>query len=384
MSKRLLIITCHKLDDNNGGANASKGFIRCFAALFDDCSLIYPEFEGDTAPYIPSSYKLFPCHDGRMKLQKGLDMYRGVVGGLYAHVRRHLRDHQYDVIVIDHSAAGTSIVKTIKQTGAQLITIHHNVERDYLRDNGKERPLTYRLPYTYFAKKSERDCLRHSDVNLTVTAADAQTFCTWYPDRNLHVHPWGIFAYRPIADTSFPSKGTDGCTFIVTGSLCFIQSLQPILEFLRRYWPLVLEVCPQSRLIIAGRKPGKLLIDACAGTKGITIIPNPIDMAEPVSMADYYVCPINAGSGFKLRVMDGLRQGLPVLCHRVSAAGYESMAAAGCLFAYHDELSFADSLRRMLSTTVPPATVYQTFRRNYSTEAGTERLRTILKQENII
>lgn len=384
MNKRLLIITCHRLCDNNGGANASKGFIRCFASLFDDCSLIYPEFDGDTSPYIPAVYKLYPCHDSRVKLQKGIDMYRGVLSGLYYHIRRHLRDHRYDVIVIDHSFTGASLVKTIRKACTTLITIHHNVERDYLRDNGRERPLTYRYPYLYHARKVERECLCHSDLNLTVTAADAQTFCSWYPDRELHVRPWGIFAYRPIVDTSFAPKEAGGSTFVVTGSLCFLQSLQPILEFLRCYWPLVREACPQARLIIAGRDPGKLLVDACAGTDGITIIPNPVDMAEAVSLADYYICPISAGSGFKLRIMDGLRQGLPVLCHRVSAAGYESMAAAGCLFAYHDELSFADSLRRMLSASVSPSTVYQTFRRNYSTEAGTARLSHILKQEHII
>ena len=40
MNRRLLFITHHKLDDNNGGANASKGFLHCFARLFDDCTLI--------------------------------------------------------------------------------------------------------------------------------------------------------------------------------------------------------------------------------------------------------------------------------------------------------------------------------------------------------
>lgn len=383
MNKRLLFITCHKLDDNNGGSNGSKGFIRCFASLFDDCSLIYPEFEGDTAPYIPAAYKLYPCHDSRLKLQKGIDMYRGVVSGLYYHIRRHLRNHQYDVIVIDHSVTGTSLVKTIRKAATTLITIHHNVERDYLRDNGKERPLTYRIPYIYYAKKAERECLRHSDVNLTVTESDAAVFRSWQRGRDLHIHHWLNSEWRPIADKVFAPRER-AATFIITGSLCFLQSLQPIVEFVRRYWPLMRQECPQARLVIAGRNPANSLLQACQGEADIRVVPNPDDINALVQQANYYVCPINTGSGRKLRIMDGLRQGLPILCHEIAAAGYERMAAEGCLFVYRNESSFVDSLRRMLASDIAPQTVYQAFKANYSVEAGIARLREILRQEHII
>jgi len=383
MNQRLLVITCHRLDETGGGQNASKGFIRCFADLFDDCSLIYPEFPGDTTPFIPGKYKLFPCHDGRPRLLKGLDMYRGVVGGLYGCVCRHLQEHRYDIVVIDHSAAATSLVKTIKQTGAKLITIHHNVERDYLRDNGRERPITYRLPYNYFARKAERDCLRFSDLNLTISERDAVEFRSWYKDCDIHAHYWGCFEYRPIANKSFSSK-QKGCTFVITGSLCFLQSLQPILQFISHYWPIVRKECPQAQLIIAGRNPHQLLKDACAAQADISLIPNPEDMSVILQQADYYVCPINAGSGLKLRIMDGLRQGLPILCHEISMAGYECMADCGCLFGYHDEVSFTTALHELLTSAMSPDTVYRTFQAHFSAEAGADRLRTILHLENII
>lgn len=379
---RLLFITCHKLDENNGGANGSKGFIRCFAALFDDCSLIYPEFE-DTASYIPSKYKLYPCHDSRSKLRKGFDMYRGVVGSLYYCVREHLKNHSYDVIVIDHSATGTGLVKTIKATGAKIITIHHNVERDYLRDNGRERPLTYRLPYNFFAKKAERDCLKASDINLTVTERDANVFKTWF--EGAVVYNWGNFMYRPIDDKAFNDKQDERNskpTFIITGSLSFPQSVRPILEFVHRYWPRVEQACPHAHLIIAGRNPVQALTEACAMKGNIELVPNPDDMAEYISKAHCYVCPIDEGSGRKLRITDGLKEGLPVLCHDVSASGYECMAEAGCLFAYHDETSFDTSLHNMLYSPIKPDTVYRVFRDNYSIEAGVRKLRNILSTHN--
>ena len=379
---RLLVITRHRLNENNGGANASKGFVNCFAALFDDCSLIYPEFS-TPASYIPEKYKLYPCSDGRSKLRKGLDCYRGVLSPLSTFVKRHLSEHSYDVVVIDHSFIGASLVKEIKATGAKVITIHHNVERDYQHDNRKEYSLSFRLPYIYFAEKAERDCLCFSDLNLTVTSKDASTFCSWYPDKDIHVYRWGIYEYRPIMPKTF-SKKSKGLNFIITGSLHFYQSLLPIIEFIKRYWPLLHEAYPSATLTIAGRNPSETLQRECIGKEGIILIPNPDNMEDVVQQADYYICPINAGSGLKLRVMDGLRQGLPVLCHKISAYGYEAIADHNCLFAYDDEQTFMASLRQMVSSSVPPTIVYQVFRENFSQETGIRRLSQILEQEKII
>ena len=123
-----------------------------------------------------------------------------------------------------------------------------------------EKPLLYRLPYLYYRRKAERDCLRHSDVNLTVTAHDAEVFRSWYP--GIHVYPWGIFEHQDTPRPVFePPK--DKHTFVITGSLYFRQSLLPIIDFVRRYWPLVLQACPDAKLIIAGRNPAAELLQNC-------------------------------------------------------------------------------------------------------------------------
>lgn len=380
MKKRLLIATYHRLDENTGGSNGSKGFIHCFANLFDDCSIVCQTFD-NVAQFIPSTYKIYPYHEHRDKIQLAIDIYRGVIFGLYYAIKEHLKTHLYDVIVIDHSITGAAIIKDIKTTGAKIITIHHNVERDYLFANARQHSLTYRLPYLYYAKKAERDCLRMSDVNLTVTEHDAQVFRSWYP--NIHVYNWGNFEYRPIPDKVF-TQSSKKKIFVITGSLDFQQSLLPIMDFIHRYWPVLRHECPQAQLLIAGRQPAEELQAACAKAEGITIVPNPGNMAAIVAKANYYLCPIFTGSGRKLRILDGLKQGLPVLCHEVAAAGYERFCDCGYMFSYNDEQSFTTSLQQMLSARILPQQVYEAFRDAFSIRNGTERLRHILEQENII
>ncbi len=381
--KRLLIITRHRLHENNGGANATKGFIHCLASIFDDCSLICPAFEGDATLYIPANVKLYPYHDQRSRITKGLDVWRGKICANEPYVKRHLKDHAYDIIVVDHSFAGALLVNAIKDTGAKMITIHHNVERDYQHDNRKEYSILFRWPYIHYAQKAEKECLQYSDINLTLTEKDALEFKSWYPDRDMHLYPWGTFDYRPMEDKTLSPKHKEP-HFIITGSLYFMQSLNPIMEFIQHYWPLVKDVCHEARLTIAGRNPSQILYKTCKDDNSITIIPNPDDMAALVSQANYYICPINAGSGLKLRVMDGLKQGLPVLCHQISAAGYEPLEIAGCVYSYHNEESFGKKLHQLLTSEMDPNIVYQTFKKCFSLETGISRLNDILLQENIL
>ena len=383
MTKRVLIITRHILSQNNGGANATKSFINCFSALFNDCSLICPIYDSHANSIIPHKIKVFSYEDHRNRIQKGLDCWRGRICANELFVKQHLKEHYYDIVVIDHSFSGASLAKTIKATGAKLITIHHNVECNYQYDNRKDYSLLFRWPYIHHAIKAERMCLRYSDTNLTLTESDAREFQSWYPDTDLHIHIWGTFEYRPIETKTFIPRNHSH-QFVITGSLNFVQSLFPIMEFIDDYWPIAKQECPDAKLIIAGRNPSDVLIRKCNKDARIMLIPNPDNIESVVQEANYYICPINLGSGLKLRIMDGLKQGLPVLCHEVSIAGYEQIAAGNGLFSYQDETSFRTALQEMLSTDINPNDIFQLYKETFSLDTGIERLHDILTKEHYL
>lgn len=375
--KNLLFITRHYLDDNNGGANATKGFIHTFASAFGALDLIYPEHDDvDCSSYVPSSCVLYPCYDKRSKMMKVVDMYRGRVHRFTDFVKQHLNSHQYEIIVIDHSILAATLIEAIKQTNAKIITIHHNVEKNYLKDN--EPSIIYRYPYDYFCKKAEIDALLNSDINLTLTDRDAETFKSWFPEKNLHQHNIGICEYRQLTEPQYNNDNNTN-TFIITGSLCFKQSLLPIMDFLSNYYPLLKAQCPTAKLIIAGRNPSEELKQKCASDSSIELIANPENMNEVVQRANYYVCPINAGSGIKLRILDGLKQGLPVIAHEVASRGYDYVESAGCLFPYHDKATFNTALTSLLNSKSSKSHVFNTFKHVFSLDACVVRLKEIVK-----
>ena len=380
---KVLIITNHYLDENNGGANCSKANIRALSELYTDCTLIYPEHnEKSSVNSIPHNIKAIPCFDHRSRFQKGIDIYRGILHRMPMFVATHFENNKYDLVVIDHSITANGVIHNVKKQCGKVVTIHHNNEAQYIQDNMPN--LLYRWPYIYYARKAERDALSMSDLNIALTEKDARSFRKWYPNSNIHCYTMGTFQYQDLPLT-IQDDGARVCkNFVITGSMNFQQSQRPIVEFVERYFPILLRVIPDANLVIAGRNPSENIRKVCSHIKQITLIPNPVDISKVVSQADIYVCPINTGSGVKLRVMDGLKLGLPILGHMVSLNGYETIKNDGFFFDYDDERSFEQALLSIVNLNYKKQQVYNSFLSYFGFESGKKRLQDILQKEKLL
>lgn len=378
---KVLLITNHYLDRKEGGPNASKGFIKLFSSVFSDITLIYPDNQkGHIDHYIPDNVQKIPYHDIRTKLNKLVDTYRGRLHGLYSIVKKQLDNNRYDLIIIDHSVIWASLTEILKGTESILITIHHNVEKYYHRDNPAN--LLYRIPLRLFALKAESQAVRNSHINLTLTKKDVEEFKKLFPNAKGTFYHLGAFDYQTIEFKA--SQKNDLSTYIITGALSFPQSNYPIIEFLNKYYPIICKYNPQNTLIIAGREPTEEMERACKQYSSVHLIKNPPEMLPLLQKAGYYICPINMGSGQKTRVADGFKSGLPVLCHDISSYGYEEMTNRGFLFTYHDKESFEKAYVKMVSNHYSQLEVYNAYEYYFGVNAGVKRLIEILKKENIL
>ena len=379
--KKVLFITDHYIDKNIGSSKGSRGFIKVFSEIYKDVTFIYPDYEGsDIEQYIPLGVKKIPCIDNRNLVKKGIDYYRGRLHRFCDIVRRHLKKHKYEIIVIDHSHIWSSLTDAFVSSGAKLITIHHNVEKDYVRDN----PVSFylRIPYQYFSIKAEKDAVMNSNVNLTHTGKDKDDLMKMFPNAKGGFYHLGAFDYNMVDYN--PSKVADPNTFIITGVLSTRQSTIPIVDFVNHYWPIVIEEKPKAKLIIAGRKPTDLIKKACSSNPSILLVADPEDMTEYLDEAKYYICPINLGSGQKTRISDGLRKGMPVLCHEVSIYGYETIFKAGYINTYHDVQSFRSSLRKVIMTEYDSKEIFREYSNFFSLESSVIRLKKILSEEHLL
>ena len=373
---RVLIVTHNYLSGFGGGAYGARAYINAFAALYDDVSLLYPVQKGNAAPTeISPRVRMMGAADPVPALRKaGRILFKGVLHRFEKPFRDLLSRERFDIIVFQNSKCSSRIIREARASGARTVVIHDNYEKEYTRDN---TPFLLRPLLLPAVVRTERNAVREADLNLVLTPDDAHVLERRYGDgKKGRIERWGSFEYKPSGTWS-PCTVSEP-VFAITGNLGAMQTLSSLIPWLSDYYPILKSVIPEARLVVAGKNPSTEL-KRILSMQGAELVDTPADMTEVLRRAKYYVCPVDCGGGIKLRVMDGLRQGLPVLAHKVSARGYEAFQGIS-LFAYEDRDSFRTALQALLDCPGNQETRRQLYLRCHSFDAGVSRLRKILEE----
>lgn len=292
-------------------------------------------------------------------------------------VKKRLADgHRYDYCVFNNSRTSTGLIRLVRSLGIKVITIHHNVEPEFVRDNTSN--WAHRLLLMSLVRRAERRAWHLSDYNLFLTSQDLTAFQRLYGRNNSVNSIVGTFEYLPLPAITQKDCCSSWLTYAITGSLCLPQGIDGVKYFLEELYPYLPE---QSKVIISGRKPTDEVAALCSRYDNVQLIPNPVDMNEIINKADVYICPTRLGGGMKLRVMDGLRLGIPVIAHSCSARGYDELTNGDCLSVFDDKEEFASALHILVSKIkagkINRSNIQQRYKDEFSYQAGIGRLKAI-------
>lgn len=373
---KILFITHHYLSNNGGGSFASRAYINAFAEVADEMTLLYPVKEGENVfQGINSKIKLMPIAYSKPKLGKLFDSLIGKVHRYYNVAPQEIRSGKYDIVVFDTSIVSYGMLDIAKNTGSKTIVIHHNYQYEYFRDNVKG---VLKRNTLFWCKQYEGESVRKADLNLTLTNQDADLLANAYNSGNkLNYWLLGVFEFAPIIKLDLKCKENTQRRFVITGNLSAIQTEDSLIPWINEYYPILKEMFPNATLTIAGKSPSQLICEMC-NERNINIIPSPVSMDSIMENADYYICPTSLGGGIKLRIMDGLRWGLPIVAHEVSVRGYDLFVEKGCMFSYADKDSFREALYKLKMTAMSCQNVGGLYSSIFSFEAGVERVKKIV------
>jgi glycosyltransferase involved in cell wall biosynthesis len=376
----VLIITNKYLDGKTGGSVASLGFINAFPLLYSDCYLIYPVNGEQSSPRINPGLKRIPCNDNRKKWEKGVGVYFGRIHRFSKLARKTIIEMKPKIVVFDTSIVSHGLIEIVKKNKVKIITIHHNVERDYFSDNPP--PLIIRFPYRFYIKRAERKCVQKSDLNLTLTMNDKSRLTELYTNnRKPDIECLGVFEpykVESVLNTENERKDRNTIKLAITGSLGYSQSNLSIIKFVNDYFPGIVVDGLKFETVIAGSNPSDELKHLCDDKAGLKLISNPGNLSEIIAESDIYLCPVGSGSGLKLRIMDALRLGKPVIAHEISARGYEQFVNAGFIFIYSDVPTFRKCIREVTSREFNRDEIRKLFFDVFSFSNGVARLSKLL------
>ena len=189
-------------------------------------------------------------------------------------------------------------------------------------------------------------------MNLFLSADDMDTFHRQYSDDNSAPESIiGIFEPYDSIINVLPLTPLPPNKLAICGSLNSIQTIKGIEHFRNNCLTALANIYKDNYMLrIAGRNPGKLIYDLFKNNNNIKIIPNPVEMSNVIKDCGIFICPTNVGGGIKLRILDGLKLGMPILTHEVSARGYNALHQYNWFQMYHDEESFAKGLSHIIKT----------------------------------
>lgn len=363
----LMMSYCY-LDGTGGGVFATRAYVNAVAELSERAALLVKQKPGLPPEDISPEVAVTPLVENRSKVLKGLRMLLGILHPFRKEMKKALGTGDYDTVFFCSSIASYRLIGLAKSYGCRVITLHHNYEYEYYRDN--MRGCVGRV-MLHWVKRFERQAVLRSDINLTLTEDDRRLLLGAYGGDPGTFRVTGVFEYCRKAPSE-PSAASPGQSFVITGTLSAVQTYEPLGRWVRTYWPILKEEMPGASLKVAGRDPSdrlRVLLEAA----GCDVIASPASMGPVLRDASCYICPTDLGGGLKLRIMDGLGAGLPVITHEVSLRGYERFAGR-YVFGYHDAESFREALAGYSACAASPEEIRAAYAAEFSFDAGVSRL----------
>ena len=376
MNKRILIdATNVNISIPGGGSFCTKAYIEAFVALFPGrVDVLHPQEE-----HIRDERYTTIDVPRRSFLQQIVGFGKGQfhrAGSFIIHYLRAQKD-TYQTVLISTGLFAGGILPKIHAFGIQVIVLHHNYEPEYRMDS--KSVLTFKGRMDGLVRYWERKGYQQADINLFLTNQDKERFEKEYGVRpNNYVT--GVF--EPTHDRIETKTASSDQSAVITCALNDMQNQTPLLRFAEQYLPIFEQTLPTWRIRLMGRKPSDALQKMAKQHDTIVLIPDPEDIRSLAAESAIYLCPMDAGGGLKLRIMDGLRAGQPVLTHVRSARGYDALVGKPWFYTYHDADSFQRGLEQIaqyINTNEYSRFKVQThYYSLFSLESGIERLKAIL------
>lgn len=186
-------------------------------------------------------------------------------------------------------------------------------------------------------ERFEGNAYRRADRVVACTEADAALIRERFGQPNVDVVDNGI-------DRAFfeQARGTrDPHAILFLGALDWRPNLDGVNLLLDRIFPAVRALIPQARLRIVGRHPSPALVQRCAGAAGVELHADVPDVRPFLAEAGVLAVPLRIGGGSRLKILEALACGLPVVSTRVGAEGLNLVPGEHFVQAEEDAMAAA-------------------------------------------
>jgi polysaccharide biosynthesis protein PslH len=237
--------------------------------------------------------------------------------GMIQRLRKILESVPFDVVHFD--TLGLAQYRQFVRSSGTVLN-HHDIQSSLMarraaNDRNILRGHYWRSEARKLHEAEQRWCPRF-EVNLVVSREDEKLLADSLPRIETMLVPNGV-------DTDYfrPRPDPWGKTLLFCGSLDQYANRGAMNFFFDAIWPSLTRRLRNVEIYIVGRRPPKSLQRLSAGDDRVHVPGFVEDVRPYFRKATAYVCPIRDGGGTRLKILDALATGVPVIATRFACSG---------------------------------------------------------------
>ena len=237
-----------------------------------------------------------------------------------------------DVVVLGHTQLH-ALAERVRASGAALVVDMHNVESQLYR-----RLVSPRVPLKYLSRRLLGIGARPIEAVERRLAELAQQvwLCSEDDRRRLSslvgrraelcvvpngLPPGRLRAERPRGVPPFAAAGRSP-KLLFLGHLAYPPNVQAAYFLCRSLAPRLARLPERPEIVLAGRQPTRKVVNLAAA-RSVTLVADPPEVDALLSEADLMLVPLGGGGGTRIKVLEALGAGLPVVATPLAVEGLD-------------------------------------------------------------